>query len=336
MHALVIGGTRNLGPPLVAGLLEDGYEVAVLNRGQTPAELPAAVERLVADRGDAAAMRAALGGREFDLVVDTTLYLGRDAGPVVELLAGRAGHYVFISTGQVYLVRIGPQRPFRESDYDGPVMAEPPQSAQVDHPNWVYGAEKRAAEDALMRGWRERQFPVTVLRLPMVNSERDHYNRIYGYLLRLRDGGPILAPAGPDLPLRHVYGGDVIRAIRRVAGDARTHGQAYNIGQDESVELEDFLHLLAEMAGARLRLVRAPREKLDELGLLPSCSPFSDAWMSSLDNARSKAELGIAYTPVVVYLKKLVEHYAAQPSRAVEQYARRETELQVARELKAT
>jgi hypothetical protein len=169
--------------------------------------LPRQVERLYGDRGDPQVLRAALGKREFDLVVDTTLYNGRDAEPIVDLLLNRTGRYIFISTGQVYLVRVGLEHPYREEDYAGPVMPGPLQSSAYDYENWVYGVEKRAAEDVLMRGWVERRLPVTTLRLPMVNSERDYHNRIYGYYLRLCDGGPILIPEGPGLPLRHVYGG---------------------------------------------------------------------------------------------------------------------------------
>jgi hypothetical protein len=53
----------------------------------------------------------------------------------VRVLAGRAGHLVFISTGQVYLVREGCRVPSREEDHDGPVMASAPSPA--DHDDWL-------------------------------------------------------------------------------------------------------------------------------------------------------------------------------------------------------
>jgi len=36
MRALVIGGTRNLGPSIVQALLEGGYDLTVFNRGLRP------------------------------------------------------------------------------------------------------------------------------------------------------------------------------------------------------------------------------------------------------------------------------------------------------------
>jgi len=329
MKALVLGGTRNLGPQIVDALIAEGYAVTVLNRGLTPGELPKQVERLRADRGKKGEFAAALGKREFDLVVDTTLYNGVDAASTVELLNGKVGRYIFLSTGQVYLVMEFAERPFVEDQYDGPLMARPPESRPADVKNWLYGVEKREAEDVLFEARDKHKFPFTTLRLPMINSERDHYDRIYGYLLRLWDGGPIVLPED-NLALRHVYAKDVVQAIVKSANKTEAAGRAYNISQEETFSIEEFLALLGEIVGSEFKTARVPRAKLDEHNLLPACSPFSDAWMSELDNRRGKSELGMRYTPTREYLARLVEHYAKQPRRDVEAYKRRSLELEIA------
>lgn len=330
MRSLIIGGTRNLGPSIVHSLLRRGDEVAVFNRGQTRDDLPEEVERLRGDRTDPEQLRRVLGGREFDLVVDTTLYTGAEAEAAVELFSGRPGRYIFLSTGQVYLVRTGVKRPFKEEDYAGPVMEQPQKSNASDYENWLYGFDKRAAEDVLARAWAERKFPFTSLRLPMVNSERDHYDRMYGYFLRIQDGGPVLIPEGDGAPVRHVYGGDVVQAIMRTAENDLSKGCAYNIGQDETLSLHEFLELLARLMHCPFKIVRMPREELNRHGLLPHCSPFSGLWMSSLENARSKAELGMEYTPVASYVKNLVDYFQAMPKRKIEGYEKRALELELA------
>jgi nucleoside-diphosphate-sugar epimerase len=330
MRSLVIGGTRNLGPSIVRALLEQGYGITVLNRGQTHDDLPPAVERLRCDRTNPAQLKQAVGGREFDVVVDTTLYNGIEAESVVELFTDRVGRYVFLSTGQVYLIRVGVERPFKEEDYEGPLMAEPSHSDVSDHQNWVYGFEKRSAEDAFARAWEQRQFPFTSLRMPIVNSERDHYDRLYGYFLRLRDGGPILVPEGDGLPLRHVYGEDVAQAIIRLLALDVGKGRAFNISQDETLSLQHFLELLAKLMHSPLDMVRVPRAELEREGLLPDCSPFSGRWMSSLENLRSKKELEISYTPIQAYLERLVRHFQAATDRKVDGYLQRSKELELA------
>src|SRR4030095_1243608 len=146
---------------------------------------------------------------------------------------------------------------------------------------WVYGVEKRAAEDLLAEAWTARGFPYTSLRLPMVNSRRDHYSRLHGYVLRLLDGGPILIPDGVGHELRHVYGPDVVRVVTGLIESGVGKGEAINLSQDETLPLAEFLERVrATLPGQHgpARLVSLPLERLEAEGLFPACSPFSDTW----------------------------------------------------------
>src|SRR5208282_5818905 len=102
MKALVIGGTRNLGPPLVSRLVDRGFRVSVFHRGQTDGPLPSSVEHLYGDRSDPDRLLSAIGSRSFDVVVDTTLYNGEDAHAAARIFESRARRYIMVSTGQVY------------------------------------------------------------------------------------------------------------------------------------------------------------------------------------------------------------------------------------------
>lgn len=329
METLIIGGTRNVGHLLTLELIEQGHSVMILNRGITPDELPTIVRRLHCDRSDFMHLKDVLAGKSFDAVVDMALYNEADAKAITQLLDGRVGRYVFLSTGQVYLVREETPRPFREDAADAP-MTEAPPAGTRDHEEWLYGVEKSQAEDVLVHAWEVQKFPFTTLRLPMVNSERDHFQRVYNYLLRMKDGGPILIPRGKHLLLRHVYAGDVIQAITRVLQTGSAKGQVYNISQEETVSIDDFLALLADIAGYRLTLRRIDRALLEQRRLIPDCSPFSDPWMSELDNQRSKLDLGMTYTPLPVYLEKLVTYYKNTSLPLPEGYKQRDAELRLA------
>ena len=326
MNVLIIGGTRNLGHFLALSLVSHGHRVTLLNRGQTRDDLPVGIPRLRADRCDGAQLRQALAGREFDAAVDTALYRGREAREVVDVLDGRVGRFVFISTGQVYLVRTGAARPFSEEAYSGSLMAEP-QGSISDLNDWRYGIEKREAEDVLAEAWERRRFPVTSLRLPMVASERDHFSRIHGYLLRLRDGGPLLLPRPPWLGVRHVDVHDVVAAIEKLLASSAGLGRAYNVSPDETLTLGAFLDLLAGIACVPKRTVLVDRALLESRALLPDCSPMSDPWMSELDNARGRSELGLSYTRVTETLRRIVTHYDAHPVPPPASYGRRAEEL---------
>jgi nucleoside-diphosphate-sugar epimerase len=240
--------------------------------------------------------------------------------------------YVFISSGQVYLVREHLERPFHERDYAGPVMPAPAHES-ADHPSWLYGIDKRLAEEIFAEG-ASRGFPVTTLRLPMVASERDHYGRIQGYIARLMDGNPLLIPEGRGLPLRHVYVDDVASLVARLPSMKLAPGSAYNISFGESLELDDFLSLLSSLVNSSSEIWKVKRDKLIEAGLLPDCSPFSGKWMSELDNTLSVSELNAEYTSPADYLPSIVGDYRRRwiPSGLVpDSYRQREKEINFTR-----
>jgi nucleoside-diphosphate-sugar epimerase len=327
---LVVGGTRFLGHELAWRLLAAGHDVALFNRGTRPDTFGSRVERLRGDRTTSDFERL-LAPRSFDAVVDFAAYDGRDGRGTADVLAGRVGHYVVISTGQVYLVREGCPRPARETDYDGPVVPEPADA--FDKGQWDYGVKKRALEDALAEAWERRRFPSTRLRIPMVSGERDHFRRLERYLWRMLDGGPVLLPDGGSRLTRHVYSGSVVKAILALLGRADTHGQAYNLAQDETPTLGDLLTLVAEQLGAPSRLVDVPADRVRAAGLDPLLlSPFSGSWMSFLDPARARAELGFRHEPLGSYLDKIVTAFLAHPpADAPPGYELRPRELELAR-----
>lgn len=326
---LIIGGTRNMGYYLSKRLVDAGYDLTLLNRGITRDDLPSSVHRLHVDRTNHKQMRRALQGKRFDIVVDFVLYKGDETRTVIELFRDKIEHYIALSSGQVYLVREGLNRPFREADYDGDLMAAPEEISYA-YEEWRYGIQKREVEAELRAEHSRSGFPFTALRLPMVNSARDPYNRLYNYYLRLRDGGPILVPDAPNYILNHVDGLDVVAVIADLIDGGAGKGKAYNIAQDEHISHEDFLFALAEIMGAQARVVTAKRGDLVAHGFLPDCAPFSERWMSALDNRLSKDELGVAYTPLAESLKRLVEYYDTRRLPHPLTYRRRRAELQYA------
>ena len=70
MKLLVLGGTHHVGRAVVETALARGDDVTTLNRGESRPPEPG-VTALTADRTDPAALRAALGDRTWDAVIDT-------------------------------------------------------------------------------------------------------------------------------------------------------------------------------------------------------------------------------------------------------------------------
>lgn len=269
---LILGGARNVGYLLTKRLIADGHDVAHFHA--TPRHCDG-VRDFVGDRSQLPAA---------DVAVDFTAYRGDDVRPV---LRAKFGHYLFISSGQVYLVRRGLTPPFREEDYDGPVMDCP----EADRGEWEYGIGKRECEDLLPA-------TATRLRLPMVNGERDHYHRIESYLKTILAGRPVILPNGGPEICRHVYSGSVVDAIARLVVDPKPG--AFNLAQEETPTLAELAAMLFEIAGVRPKIVAGP-----------ATSPFSTRWMSVLDPSRAKRELGFRHLPLREYLGRIVAHHLA-------------------------
>ena len=330
MNVLIIGGTRFVGYQLTWRLIAEGHRVTLLNRGTAPDPFGDRVDRLVADRATPDFARA-LANREFDAAVDFACYTGEDADGVISTFGGgRVGHYIMVSTGQVYLVREGAPRPARESDYDGALILRP--TDPDDLKDWIYGVEKRRAEDALIAAAMSQNFPSTRLRIPMVSGERDYYRRIESYLVRILDGGPVILPDGGLHQTRHVYSGAVVRLIAAILGDPKTFGQSYNLAQTETPTLLELVTLMAGLLGAPPRLATIPTADLRASGITPATiSPFSGRWMSFLDPSRAGAELGFIHEPPVVYLDKIINAYLNHPPASPPgNYATRAAELRLA------
>jgi nucleoside-diphosphate-sugar epimerase len=194
-----------------------------------------------------------------------------------------------------------------------PLLPEP-DAAHPDHPEWAYGMGKRAAEDVFAAAWARERFPSTRLRLPMVHGERDYHRRLESYLWRLLDGDGLVVPDGGVHRVRHVYGMDVVRTVLGLLESTDTFGQAYNLCQEETPTLDEWLRTLARVAGTPARLVSIPSKRLLSAGLDPhAVSPLSGPWMSFLDPSRARALLGFRAEPLERKFDKIVTSFYAHP-----------------------
>jgi nucleoside-diphosphate-sugar epimerase len=311
MHVLVIGGTRFVGYGLVWRLIAQGHTITILNRGSLPDPFGDRVERIHVDR-TSQAFTDTLSHRTFDAAVDFAAFTGADGGGVIDALLGRVGHYIFISSGQVYLVTTTYAPPAAESAYHAPLLPRPTNPSDLEQ--WQYGMGKREAEDVLRKACTERGFPATILRLPMVNGERDASGRVEAYIWRLLDGGPVLVPDGGQNVVRHIYAGDVVSCISSILGNQSTVGVAYNLAQDEQPDLRSLVGMLANLLGAPDRAVGVSSHDLRAAGLDPrAISPFSSPWISCIDPTLAREELHFTPTPLEQYLGRIIASFLAHP-----------------------
>lgn len=327
LDVLLIGGSGFMGHHAACALLAAGHRVTVMARGDH--SMPEGVTPLIADRADPTSLASALDGRKFDFSVDFLVYDATDIERLLMVPYAALGRYVMISTGQVYLVTQGGTPPHREEDTDGPVMPEPDRGGP-DHGQWSYGVGKRRAERALFALRATHGVRAVALRLPIVQGEGDSTLRLWAYLERMLDGGPILLPNASQV-VRYVDAHDLATALVRIAGGDPPRSAVYNLAQPDVVPLRDFMHAVAAAAGMRPRFVELEWPELEAVGLDATASPYSGKWRSIVDPSRAAAEWGFMGTPSAEYLPRVVKwHLEHRPSKSHPGYARRALELELA------
>ncbi len=182
MRILVLGGTQFLGRHVVDAALARGHDVTLFNRGQTRPELFPQVEKLHGDRdGDL----AALEGRGFDAVVDTSGYVPRVVQQTLDALDD-VGHYTFVSSISAYADLAEPR------DEDAPV-AELAEETE-DYRSEAYGPLKALCEDVV-----RARFPDAFIPRPgLIVGPWDPTGRFTYWPQRFDAGGRVLAPQPAD------------------------------------------------------------------------------------------------------------------------------------------
>ncbi len=104
MRILVIGGTGFIGRHIVQRIESAGHAVAIFHRGRTTAELPVQVHEILDPLSMMPIQQFSKELFEFepDVVVHTVAMGGNDARAWVQAFAGKTGHLVMLSSGDVY------------------------------------------------------------------------------------------------------------------------------------------------------------------------------------------------------------------------------------------
>ncbi len=336
MRILLLGGSGLLSAAAAEAFLAAGHDVSAVSRGGKTRVSHARLSHLTADRTDASSLARVLSGQRFDFTVDFLAFDAPDVRRLLEVPGFDPGRFAMISSGQVYLVTASQRPPFREQDADQALMSEPAEGTR-DHAEWAYGMGKRAAEAELRSLASRRGLLAIALRLPVIQGERDGANslRLWAWLERMRDGGPVLLPEGGVQRVRFLYAADAAAALLALATTSAWPVQpALNLAQPDEPTLREFLGKVARLAGVSPRFVSVHARTLVDAGLAESCAPYWGRWCSRPDPARAVALLGLEPRCVDEYLPSVVRAHLEHPSAGSHPgYARRSEELALAARL---
>ncbi|MCA9953591.1 MAG: NAD-dependent epimerase/dehydratase family protein [Anaerolineales bacterium] len=307
MKILFIGGTGIISSACSQLAIERGYELTLLNRGQSSRPIPAGAKQIQADIRNLATTKAALEGHYFDVVVNWVAFTPEHIETDLALFTGHTGQYVFISSASAY------QTP--------PAHLPISESTPLHNPFWEYSRQKIACEERLMRAHRETGFPVTVVRpshtydqtlLPMRGR--------YTVINRMRQGKKVVVHGDGTSLWTLTHHRDFAKGFVGLLGHPAAIGDVFHITSDELLTWNQIFQQVAAAAGAEAKLVHIPSATLARYDADWGSGLLGDKTHSVIfDNSKIKRLVPdfVATIPFWQGAQEIIAWYDADPARQV-------------------
>jgi len=270
MKALFIGGTGTISAAISRRVLDLGWELFLLNRGNRNNEFGAAGklteiacdirnedEAAIAGKVKAALERGGAGQR-FDVVADFIAFTLDHVEKDYRIFRGLCDQYIFISSASAY------QKPLSSH-----IVTE---STPLANPFWQYSRNKIACEDFLAAKYRENGFPFTVVRPSHTYDERSVPLGIHGkngswqVVKRMIDGKPVIIQGDGTSLWTMTHNSDFARAFTGLVGNIHAIGEALQITSDETLTWNQIYEAIARALNVELRAVHFSSDFLAECG----------------------------------------------------------------------
>ncbi|MFD1720783.1 NAD-dependent epimerase/dehydratase family protein [Amnibacterium endophyticum] len=308
LSVLFLGGTGIISTASVRRAVAEGHRVTVLTRGRPSwRTLPDGVEQLVADQGDQASVVAAVGDRRFDVVAQFLAFTPDRVRQDVERWAGRTGQYVFVSSASAY------QKP--------PASLPVTEATPLRNPFWQYSRDKIACEDLLVAAYRERGFPVTIVR-PSHTYDDGTLPTLGGWtdIARMRAGRPVVVHGDGTSLWTLTHTDDFAVGFVGLLGRPEAVGSAYTITGDSTPTWDQVYTWLGRAAGVEPVLVHVASETIARE--LPDKGPglLGDKAHSVVFDTTALRRLVPAFTTTVPYAegaRRTIAWFDAHPEAQV-------------------
>lgn len=249
MKVLFIGGTGIISSACAQLCIERGHELFILTRGQSHKyAAPAGAVLLRGDiRKDQDGVSKMIADHQFDAVVDWVAFTPEHIEQDIALFTGRTRQFIFISSASAY------QKP--------PAHYRITEDTPLVNPHWQYSRDKIACEERLMREFRERGFPVTIVRpsltygpsnIPLVLGSWQHPWTMMDRMLR---GLPVIVPGDGTSLWTVTWNGDFAKGLVGLLGREQLAGHAFHITSDETLTWDQIYREAAHAVGVEPKIV---------------------------------------------------------------------------------
>jgi 2'-hydroxyisoflavone reductase len=249
LRVLILGGTGFIGPHFVDALTAGGHKITLFNRGKRDPEAKPGVEQLLGDRNG---QIEALGGRDWDVVIDNSGYTPKQVKATADLLEDRVQQYIFISSIAVYA-------DFKIPNVDEDYKLAELKGTDLDTVNGEsYGPLKVLAEKVVEETYGKR---ATIIRPTYIAGPGDVTDRFTYWPFRVSKGGEMLAPGAPADPFQFIDVRDLADFIR-VCTEKHVAGRYNLCNPQHTITMGGLLDLSKKVTGADTKLTWASAEFL--------------------------------------------------------------------------
>ncbi|MBN1500083.1 MAG: SDR family oxidoreductase [Spirochaetes bacterium] len=249
MKVLFIGGTGNISTSVSRLAIEQGIDLFLLTRGSRKVKI-AGANVITADIFNKTEILPLIKSTDWDVVVNWIAFTEDDVARDISLFRGRTRQYIFISSASAY------QKPVSY-----PVITE---STPLANPFWEYSRNKIAAEERLMKAYRDEGFPVTIIRpshtydtvIPVAIGGWSEYTIID----RMKKNKPVIVHGDGTSLWVLTHAEDFAKGLNGLFGNQQSIGHAFHITSDEILTWNQIYDIIAEAAGVQAVKVHVASE----------------------------------------------------------------------------
>lgn len=307
MKVLFIGGTGCISSACSELAIERGFDLYLLNRGETNRKIPESATVLRGDIRYKNSVTKALGDLNFDVVVDWISYEQEHIETDIELFRGRTNQFVFISSA---------------SAYQTPTVNLPiTESTLLSNPFWQYSRDKIACEERLIKAYREEQFPITIVRPSHTYDQtRLPLKGRYTSIDRMRKGKKVIVHGDGNSIWVLTHHKDFAKGFVGLLGNSRAIGEAFHITSDALLTWNQIYELSARAAGTTANIVHIPSAVLAKYDAEWGAELLGDKANNMIfDNSKIKRIVPdfAAAIPFSQGIEEIIAWYDADPSRQI-------------------
>lgn len=308
MKILFIGGTGIISEAVSRLVIERGFELYILNRGNKDILFPEGARHIKADIRDIESVRKILATYEFDVVVDWVAFTPSHVNGDIELFKEKVGQYIFISSASAY------QKP--PKNY---IITE---STPLINPYWQYSRDKIQCEEELMKEHRESGFPFTIVRpsltygKTMIPAALNSWSNPWSIVDRMKRGKKIIVHGDGTSLWTITHNTDFAKGFVGLLGNLKAIGNTFHITSDEVLTWNQIYEYIGKAAGVEPDIVHISSDFIikvcpDEKGNL-----LGDKAVSVIfDNSKIKSFVPdyVATVPFIIGVKESVEWFLENP-----------------------